>query len=339
MSRPGEARPRILFSCLSESDPEWLRGVTGLVSSLRRFGGSSSSDRFVVNYVDRVPAEAEEALSGLGAETRRVEGLRDRGPQNKLRMLDLHQDYDFDVLVALDCDTAVVEDPAPHIPGGAIGAKPVDRDPISRRDWRRLYGALPSAGWDAGEGIPPCFNSGVLTVPRSLCEPLRREWLSAHDEVAAALGSDSRLIPRHLHFFSDQFSLALCLARSGLDVDPLPPTMNFPTHVSVPDPAAGAGGEPIILHYHRAIDRRGFLYRPRSPLAAEAAERFNRARASDLGLDYPGLRSRSRAARWGGAAAERFFLLLALRQRLRSLIGAGATPASRRSGRCGRSGA
>jgi hypothetical protein len=338
MSRQGDPRPRILFSCLSESDPKWLRGVTSLVSSLRRFGGSSSSARFVVNYVDRVPTEAATALSGLGAETRRVEALGDRGPQNKLRMLDLHQAYDFDVLVALDCDTVVVSDPAPHIPGSAIGAKPVDRDPLSRRDWRRLYGALGS-GWDPDAGIPPCFNSGVLTVPRQLCEPLRREWLSAHHEVAAALGSDSRLIPRHLHFFSDQFSLALCLARAGLEPDPLPLIMNFPTHVPVPDSALQAGGEPVILHYHRAVDRRGMLQRPRSPLAAEAAERFNRARASELGLDYFGLRSRSRVARWAEAAAERFFLALALRQRLRSLIGAGVTPASRRSGRCGRSGA
>jgi hypothetical protein len=333
-----DPRPRVLFSCLSEADPRWLRGVTGLVSSLRRFGGSCSEARFVVNYVDRVPAEAATALAGLGAETRRVEALGD-GPQNKLRMLDLHQAYDFDVLVALDCDTAVVADPAPHIPASAIGAKPVDRDPLSRRDWRRLHGALGSAGWDRNEEIPPCFNSGVLTVPRSLCEPLRREWLSAHEDVAAALGSDSRLIPRHLHFFSDQFSLALCLARAGLPLEPLPPSMNFPTHVPVADSGSQAGGEPVILHYHRATDRLGMLYRPRSPLAAEAAERFNRARASDLGVAFEGLRPRSRTAQWSEAAAERFWLVLALRQRLRSLIGTGVTPASRRSGRCGRSGA
>ncbi len=53
-------------------------------------------------------------------------------------MLDLHQSFDFDVLVALDCDTVVVGDPAPHIPGSAIGAKPVDHDPLSQGDWRRL---------------------------------------------------------------------------------------------------------------------------------------------------------------------------------------------------------
>ncbi len=46
-------------------------------------------------------------------------------------------------------------------------------------------------------------------------------------QVTEALGSDSQLIPRHLHFFADQLSLAFCLAHTRLDFVPLLVTMNF----------------------------------------------------------------------------------------------------------------
>ena len=242
MKMRSDSHRQILFACVSESDPEWFPRVQNLVLSLRRFGGSCKEAPFVVNYVDEVPAEAASVLSEMGAETRRVAPLRDRGPQNKLRMLDLHDSFEFDVLVALDCDTVVVGDPAPHIPHSAVGAKPVDYDPLTRHDWRRLYHRLnitasaPTVrATSTGKETPSCFNSGVLTVPRPLCEQFQQEWLSAHSQVADTLGSDSRVIPRHLHFFGDQLSLAFCLAYTNLDFVPLSVTMNFPTHVPVHD--------------------------------------------------------------------------------------------------------
>ena len=325
----GTDQRKILFSCLSESDPEWLSSVQGLVLSLRRFGGACRTARFVVNYVDRVPAEAASVLSELGAETRSVAPLGDRGPQNKLRMLDLHESFDFDVLVALDCDTVVVGDPSPHIPGSAIGAKPVDYDPLSQGDWRRLCRALDNTASESTSGavtptspeVPPCFNSGVLTVPRSLCGQFQQEWLSSHSQVVEALGADSRLIPRHLHFFADQFSLAFCLARTNLSSVPLPVSMNFPTHVPVDCAELPEDSPPLILHYHDATDQSGFLYRPRSALGAAQVEAFNLARAASTGVAYPGLRGKPLSSRIGRSLARRFWSILAVRQRMRSWLG------------------
>jgi hypothetical protein len=339
MSIGSDPQRRILFTCLSESDPDWFPRVQSLVLSLRWFGGSCKAAPFVVNYVDRVPPEAASALSEMGAATRCVAPLRDRGPQNKLRMLDLHESFDFDVLVALDCDTVVVGDPAHHIPPSAIGAKPADYDLLTRRDWQRLYRALditasePSMrATSSGREIQPCFNSGVLTVPRPLCEQFRHEWLSAHSQVADALGSDSHLIPRHLHFFADQFSLAVCLGRTSLGFAPLPVTMNFPTHVPVHGSSLSAGAQPVILHYHDAVDDRGFLYRPRSPVAADQADAFNRARASGLDIGYSGLQTRPLLARLAQGTADRFWLMLASRQRLRSMLGGGFSNLGRGGG-------
>ena len=336
MNRGIDSHRKILFSCVSESDPEWLPRVQNLVLSLRRFGGSCKAAPFVVNYVDRVPPKAASVLSEMGAETRCVAPFRDRGPQNKLRMLDLHDSFDFDVLVALDCDTVVVGDPAPHIPPSAIGAKPVDYDPLTRRDWRRLNRILNITASEpamhatsTGRKIPPCFNSGVLTVPRPLCEPFQQDWLCAHAQVTGALGSNSQLIPRHLHFFADQLSLALCLAHTRLDFVPLLVDMNFPTHVPVHGSSLSGNTQPVILHYHGAVDEQGFLYQPRSPLAKDHADAFNRARASKLEIDYHGLHSRPRWARLAQATADRVWLMLASRQRLRSILGDGLTKVGR----------
>ncbi len=326
MSRKPE--PRILFSCVTDSSPECLPVVENLVFSLRQFGGSCRDAPFVVNFVGHVPDTAARALSELCAEARCVEPMLGRDTANKLRMLELHQSFSFDVLVALDCETVVLSDPRPHIPVSAIGAKPVDYDPLSRGDWRRLYRAMgipiPTPkirATSSGSEITPCFNSGVLTVPGALCRQFQREWSSAHLQMAAALGGDSHVIPRHLHYFEDQVSLALCMARSSLPFVPLPVVMNFPTHVPVHDSALSGHSPALILHYYDAVDDRGFLYRPQSPIGAEGAEAFNAARAARLGIPYAGLRPRRRLSRLSEAIADRFWLILAVRQRLRSWLG------------------
>lgn len=328
----------VLFSCVAEGAAEWVPAVENLVFSLRRFGGRCRSARFVVNFVGEVPANAARVLSDLDVEIRCVEPMPDRGTGNKLRMLDLHESFEFDVLVALDCDTLVVADPLPHIPISAIGAKPVDYDPLSSSDWRRIYRALGIThsaskvhATSSGREIPPCFNSGVLTVPRLLSPRLQQDWSDAHFRVAAAFGSDSHLIPRHLHFFADQVSLAVCLARADLSHVTLPVTMNCPTHVPVHQSSLPVDSEPVILHYHDAVDRQGFLYRPRSSVAVHRADEFNLARASRTGVPYAGLRRRPVLSRFVQASAQRFWLILAIRQRLRSMLGGRFNPVNRKA--------
>ncbi len=67
----------------------------------------------------------------------------------------------------------------------------------------------------SGEEIPACYNSGVLTVPGEFCEQLEREWGGVHAAVLDALGEGSEVMPKHLHFFADQISLAIWAAETS----------------------------------------------------------------------------------------------------------------------------
>ena len=319
---------RFLFTCVSETAPGWLPRVLDLVYSLRQFGGAACNAPFVVNFVGHVPPSAGTALLELGADSRSIEPIGGTAPGNKLRMLDLHEAFDFDFLVALDCDTVVVGDVTQYVPDSKIGAKPVDFDPLPPGDWRRLYRSLEIEPPDStvrasssGEEIQASYNSGVLTVPYRLCAQFETEWRHVHAEVVEALGSTSTLLPRHLHFFADQMSLALWAAGSDIGIAALPVAMNFPTHVPVHPSTTSEAEPPVILHYHDAVDKRGFLLRPRSRLAVEKADAFNVARASRMGMAYEGLRSSSPLARIAHSAGNAFWRVLSARQRARTWLG------------------
>ena len=155
--------PTVLFSCVAGA-ARWIPRVEDLVFSVRRFGGSCSDAPFVVNFVGEIPDRAGRVLADLGADARTVEPIPGQPTANKLRMLDLHRSAEFEVLVALDCDTVVVADPRPQIPSSAIGAKPADSDPFTHRDWRRLYGprsatsVVEHAGDIDGKANPSLFQ-------------------------------------------------------------------------------------------------------------------------------------------------------------------------------------
>src|SRR5918992_4130909 len=98
MSRP-------LFSCVTENGKSWFVKVQNLVLSIREFGGSLASAPIVVNFVEGVDHAYERWLATFDADVRVVEPV---DPvvryANKLRMLELGEKDDFDILVALDCD-------------------------------------------------------------------------------------------------------------------------------------------------------------------------------------------------------------------------------------------
>ena len=88
------------------------------------------------------------------------------------------------------------------------------------------------------------------------------EWGAVHADVLEALGESSEVMPEAPSFFADQISLAVWAAQSELSLEALPATMNFPTpHVSI-HPSSAPSEDPLILHYHDAVDDDGFLLRP-----------------------------------------------------------------------------
>jgi hypothetical protein len=293
----------------------------------------------VVNFVGEPDPAVVRRLEGHGAEIRVVEPMHGNGMANKLRMLELDRGRSFDVLVALDCDVVVVDDFSDALQADEIRAKPVDFERFGDRDWARLYALV---GLDApvkemqatssGRRIPPYFNSGVVTVPHALCERLEREWSDCYALIAGAIERDRDWLPRHVHWLAEQSALSLAIVRAGLPYGALPLRLNFPTHVPV-HASAGDDVEPAILHYHGELDADGFLLKPRSPLAIDAAERFNSRRAEVLGIPYAGLRARS----WGAATRRRlerrlrqaFWRRQTVRSRWRELF-AGSDPVSGR---------
>ena len=317
----------ILLSCVSHNDAAWVRRVQDLVRSVRWFGGSVSGARFIANFVGEVPREVESGLRDLGADVRVVEPISPRFPHlNKLRMLELDEAARFDVLVALDCDMVIVDDFADRVPEASVGAKPVDYDPFTDHEWRRIYETADLdpppkilRATSSGEPVGLYFNSGVVTVPRALCGDLHREW---HDRASAMGAAYQR--ERHAigELYLEQSALGVAIQHAGLPWVPLPVAMNFPCHMPVHLSALESSPPPAILHYHDRVDRRGFLERPACAAAAPAADQFNRRRAEHLGLPYEELRRRPVLGRMWRSARGRTRRVWRRRHRIRTLVGA-----------------
>jgi hypothetical protein len=290
--------PRVLLSCVSENRPGWYDKVYNLVLSVRSFGGSLAGAPVVVNFVDGADPRVAADLEGLGAEVRVVERFDARNPfANKLRMLEFGKELDFDALVALDCDAIVVGDFGDQVPPDRVAAKPADLDRLTDPEWRRLFGAMgvptPEKSVVAtvtGEPMYPYFNSGVVFVPRDRCLDLLGAWSHFSGRVLDLFEREPDVIPRRWQLHANQYSLACALIDGGFPVQPLPVTLNFPTHLRVHGPLLEGLGEPRIIQYHKGIDRDGFLLRDRVDLLDPYLDRFNRRRAEVLGLRYRGLR-------------------------------------------------
>ena len=316
---------KVLVSCVSENRPDWFSKAYGLAFSVRELGGRLSTARVVVNFVDAVEPRFARRLEELDAEVRVIERVDDRNAfANKLRMLELAENDDFDVLAQLDCDTIVVGDFSEHLSTERIGAKPADYDRLTDREWRRMFAGLgitpPQRTLTAtatGRPMYPYFNSGVLFVPRQLCTELRRVWELYHSRVLELFRHDGHVIPRHWQWQVNQYSLAAALLNESLPHTTLPVSINFPTHIPVHPSVLDAATQPLILHYHQEIDSRGFLMRSRHPLADPYLDRFNARLAAAMDIPYRGVPSRPRAEALRRTLRQRFWSTLAKRHRVK----------------------
>jgi hypothetical protein len=291
--------PRLLLSCVSEDRTIFHRRVENLVSSARCLGGALASSAIVVNMVDGADSAFVRRMEALDAEVRIVPRITDGGvaQANKLRMLELHERTDYDILLAVDCDIAVAADPAPHLSGDAISVVPADMDPFTDSQWRRIFEGLalerPEPSVQAsttGRSMYPYFNSGAIGVPRAMCAALFANWMQALKDLDELWRRQPNLIPRRRRFFTEQLGLAVALWR-GLPWVVASRELNFATHVALHGPTV-EGLRPSLLHYHSDADEDGFLFRPRCPVAEPAADRVNRSRAEALDLTYECLRAR-----------------------------------------------
>ena len=265
-----------LVACVAENGDGWYREVQNLVLSVRRFGGALAGAPVVVNFVDDVDPRSPAS--------------------NKLRMLELADDHDFDVLLAIDTDTVVVGDVGTYGDPAALAIKPENLDPYPEATWRALYADLdipePSRSQvttSTGQVSHPYWNSGVVFVPRALCAPLLDAWSRRVADVLDVYERRPDIVAPPQRHWTNQLSLALAVVGDGLPVTPLPVAANLSTTVRVHPLFAHQVTPPFVLHYHNEMDDRGFVFRSRNGALNPMIDAVNRARAEAFGPAYHGL--------------------------------------------------
>jgi len=133
----------------------------------------------------------------------------------------------------------------------------------------------------------PYFNSGVIAVPRDLCGPLVRAWTEAIEQLAEHWEREPP--KQYRRYYGEQLSLALAIW-SGLPWYELDHGANISTETRLHPSVAEAVSSPMLLHYHRHVDRDGFLLRPVEASTQAAAERVNSHFAQTSGMRYRGFR-------------------------------------------------
>ncbi|MGH8202249.1 MAG: DUF423 domain-containing protein [Steroidobacteraceae bacterium] len=219
------------------------------------------------DIVAQVTARSGEAGKRLAAEF----GVRTLdlplGPDgaycNKINQLfTLAGDEGFDVLVACDTDLAILRPLDEAATTEHIRARRVDQEnpPLAVLERIREFLGVAQQPPLAAPGVCPSAatyalncNGGVLFIPRQLMRPLGEAWL----DYARKLTEHRQLLEQWVNHI-DQVSWVFAMLKLALPFRDLPVEYNFPTNLAKRI-APGSYGQPVVLHYHRALDRRGRL--------------------------------------------------------------------------------
>jgi hypothetical protein len=252
-----------VFTCIAEPTKRFLEQSARLLMSVRWFGGSLGQARFVLGCTGPVPRAALELFDHYGAEVITVERYDlTHGHSNKIALLASPILAGHDIVVLLDCDTVVVQDPAPWLDPRAVAAKLADLPTVSLVELQAIFDhfkcAIPPARYYhelTGDACIAYCNSGVIVVPEKYRPRLVSEWDRWNRVV---LTSPETLRFNRLH--ADQVSLALALENSEVPLAPLPPEMNTPAHCTADAyPPSWQELDPVIIHYHWLSYPNGFL--------------------------------------------------------------------------------
>jgi len=181
---------------------------------------------------------------------------------NKINQLFTLGDADFDVLMACDTDLAIIRPVDPVATVDRVRAKRVDQEnpPLAVLEQIREFLGFARQPALAAPGCSPqavtyalnC-NGGVLLIPRQFMRPLGEAWLG----YATRLAEHRQLLQKWVNHI-DQVSWAFAMLQLQLPFEELPVEYNFPTNLARRIPP-GTYAQPVVLHYHRALDKRGRL--------------------------------------------------------------------------------
>ncbi len=305
--------PRILMSCVAEDREPYYTRVAMLADSARAFGGALGERPLLASFVGGIDPRERQKLEAAGVEVRVVDPHPEGGLSNKLRAFEVPAREDFDVLLYVDCDVAVADDPAPLLRDDAIGVVTADVCLFDEREWESLLERFAKVPLErsvrtgrTGTLNYPYFNSGVIAVPRELCEPLLAAWNGTIEQLREHWERDPP--KQYRRYYGEQLSLALALW-SGLPWYELDHGVNFPTHLKLHPSVADTVSRPMLLHYQRHVDGGCFLMRPKEIRAERAAERINSHFAETSGRRWRGFRDPGLSRRLVGKTRYRMQML------------------------------
>ena len=218
------------------------------------------------DIVAQVTARSGEAGKGVAAQF----GIRaldlalgpDGAYTNKINQLFTLADEEFDVLVACDTDLAIMRPLDEAATTQFVRARRVDQEnpPLAVLERIREFLRVPQ---QPALAAPTCCpeartyamncNGGMLMIPRRFVRPLGEAWLT----YATTLTEHRHLLEQWVNHI-DQVSWAFAMLQLALPFQELPLEYNFPTNLAK-RMSRGTYAQPAVLHYHRALDRRGRL--------------------------------------------------------------------------------
>ncbi len=252
-----------VFTCVTEPTNQLLEQSARLLMSLRWFGGSLAQAPFVLGHTGPIPRTALELFDHYDADVVAVERYDPtHGHSNKIALLGSPILAGHDIVVLLDCDTVLVQDPARWLNRDVVAIKLADLPTVSLAElqsiFRHLKCPVPSPRYHhelTGDACLAYCNSGVMIVPEKYRQRLANEWDYWNRQVLA--------LPETLSFnrlHTDQVGLALALENTEVPFEPLPAEMNLPAHFNAEFyPARWQDLDPVIIHYHRLSYPDGFL--------------------------------------------------------------------------------
>lgn len=275
---------RILAGCVAENTPLFFRRALNLVRSIRWFGGRLAEADLVVCMLEDVRPEYREQLEGAGARVHVVARWPENPMFNKVQVLAVPGLEAYDCVGLLDCDMIVVQDPTPFLRPGVVQSKIADVDSVPYATFARLCErfALP---------LPPatCLttvdrmltlrycNNGVLFGPPRALAALLVPWKRYELQMAA----DPSLLG-DCHHHRQQAAFALAMIERPVAFEELSVALNFPlNHTHRPPTSEMAACDPVIIHYHKAMDEGGYLLPAPYPRVQERIRRFNARLAAE----------------------------------------------------------
>ena len=241
---------KLLITCVGENNQIFHFRVLTLFKTIKAFGGNLAKAKLLANFVDDVDITIAKSLKKMGVYVNVVKPYH-RNLQrhcNKIRMLEIDEDYD--VLVALDCDTVVTRDFSSEISTTNFRRCDSLLDPLDIKKWQYLYSYFNLTMPDDEKKIHA--NSAVLFIPKKNVQNLRNSWLHYANLVNDTFFSNDQWYKIGQHkYYTDQFALSLALADQNINVNLLPAEFNI--HINGSYQSWADQLHPFILSYHHNV--------------------------------------------------------------------------------------